>query len=69
MTEQLLWVLDTNILISQVHACRDAKDDKFLDVALNGDAKAIITGDCGLLDLDPFHGIRIVNPAAFLTWA
>ncbi|MCU7919840.1 MAG: putative toxin-antitoxin system toxin component, PIN family [Candidatus Thiodiazotropha sp. (ex Epidulcina cf. delphinae)] len=56
-------------IISQIHACRDAKDDKFLDVALNGDAKAIITGGCDLLGLDPFHGIRIVNPTTFLTWA
>ncbi|MCU7846657.1 MAG: putative toxin-antitoxin system toxin component, PIN family [Candidatus Thiodiazotropha sp. (ex Lucinoma kastoroae)] len=56
-------------IISQIQACRDAKDDKFLDVALNGSAKAIITGDRDLLDLDPFHGVRIVSPATFLTWA
>jgi putative PIN family toxin of toxin-antitoxin system len=55
-------------IVSRVRACRDPKDDKFLDVALNGGAAAIITGDATLLDLDPFHDIRIVNPATFLTW-
>ena len=52
----------------RVHVCRDPKDDIFLDVALNGEAKAIITGDEDLLALDPFHGVRIVKPAEFLVW-
>ncbi len=52
----------------RVHVCRDPKDDMFLDVALNGEAKAIITGDGDLLALDPFHGVRIVKPAEFLDW-
>ena len=50
-----------------LHACRDPKDDKFLDVALAGGAQAIITGDLDLLALHPFHGIPIVTPAEFLT--
>lgn len=49
-------------------ACRDPKDDKFLDVAVCGQAAAIVTGDQDLLALDPFHDIRIVQPATFLTW-
>lgn len=49
-------------------SCRDPKDDKFLDVAVCGEATAIITGDQDLLELDPFHGIRIVRPVTFLTW-
>ncbi len=53
----------------RVHVCRDPKDDMFLDVALNGEAKAIITGDGDLLTLDPFHGVRIVTPADFLDWS
>lgn len=55
-------------ITSKVRACRDPKDDKFLDVALNGGAAAIITGDADLLHLDPYHGVPIVNPAAFLDW-
>ena len=52
----------------RVHVCRDPKDDMFLDVALNGEANAIITGDGDLLAMDPFHGVRIVKPAEFLVW-
>jgi len=52
----------------RIQACRDPKDDKFLDVALGGDARAIITGDADLLALHPFHDIHIVTPAAFLMW-
>jgi uncharacterized protein len=55
-------------IVRRVHVCRDPKDDMFLDVALNGEAKAIITGDGDLLALDPFHGVRIVKPAEFLDW-
>jgi putative PIN family toxin of toxin-antitoxin system len=50
----------------RVQACRDPRDDKFLHVALNGEAEAIVTGDNDLLVLDPFHGVRILSPAAFL---
>ncbi len=50
----------------RIQACRDPRDDKFLDVAVNGEAEAIITGDRALLDLHPFHGVRILMPSAFL---
>ncbi len=47
-------------------ACRDPRDDKFLDVALGGGAKALITGDLDLLALHPFHNLPILSPAQFL---
>lgn len=50
----------------EIHACRDPKDDKFLDVALSGDAQLILTDDLDLLSLHPFHGIEILAPRAFL---
>lgn len=50
----------------RVAACRDPKDDKFLHVALNGEAEAIVTGDRDLLVLHPFHGISILSPADFI---
>lgn len=50
----------------RVAACRDPKDDKFLHVALNGEAELIVTGDADLLTLNPFHGVEIVSPGAFL---
>lgn len=54
----------------RVRACRDPTDDKFLHVALNGQADAIVTGDDDLLALNPFHGVPIVSPAEFIarTW-
>ncbi|PZU97717.1 MAG: putative toxin-antitoxin system toxin component, PIN family [Pseudanabaena sp.] len=49
-----------------VIACRDSKDDKFLELAVNGKADYLITGDRDLLVLHPFRGIQIITPAAFL---
>jgi putative PIN family toxin of toxin-antitoxin system len=46
--------------------CRDPKDDKFLDLAVAGQATCLVTGDADLLVLDPFHGIPIVTPRRFL---
>lgn len=47
--------------------CRDADDDKYLEVALRGQADAIVTGDGDLLTMNPFEGIPILTPAAWLT--
>jgi uncharacterized protein len=44
----------------------DPKDDKFLELAVNGHADLIISGDADLLALDPFRGVPIVTPAAFV---
>lgn len=46
--------------------CRDAKDNKFLELAVSGDATCIISGDNDLLSLHPFRGIPIVTPQAFI---
>ena len=47
-------------------ACRDPKDDKFLEVAVNGYADVIVTGDKDSLVLNPFRNIPIVEARAFL---
>ena len=49
------YVFDTDVLVSallfqgdireSVEACRDPKDDQVLELAVNGRARAIITGD------------------------
>jgi uncharacterized protein len=49
-----------------VHACRDPKDDKFLELAVNGNADLIVTGDDDLLVLNPLRGIPIITPASYL---
>lgn len=55
------------IFISElIKQCRDPKDNKFLEVAFNGNATHIITGDQDLLELNPFRGISILTPRQFL---
>lgn len=49
-----------------VRACRDARDDKFLEVALSGRAHALVSGDSDLLALHPYLGLPIVKPRDFL---
>ncbi len=49
-----------------IRVCRDPRDDKFLEAAIHGRADAIVTGDLDLLALDPFHGVRILTPAAYV---
>ncbi len=51
---------------AQIKACRDPKDDKFLEIAVSGRATQLITGDLDLLVLDPFQGVRILSPQEFL---
>ena len=49
-----------------IRACRDPRDDKFLELAVNGRARVLVTGDRDLLALHPFHDIPIVTPAHYL---
>lgn len=46
--------------------CRDPKDNKFLELALDASANYLISGDQDLLILNPFRGISILTPQAFL---
>jgi predicted nucleic acid-binding protein len=56
-------------MTERVVECRDPTDDKFLELAVNGRADLILTGDNDLLVLKPFRGIPIVAPAAFVQGA
>ena len=58
-------VLLVNI-IYVVNDFRDAKDNKFLEVAVNANASHLISGDDDLLVLHPYGDIQIVSPANFL---
>ena len=49
-----------------INECRDPKDDKYLELAVSGNATHIVTGDSDLLDLNPFRKISILNPDEFL---
>ena len=62
LTRESQWV-DVDVRIT---ACRDSKDDKFLELAVSGHATHIVTGDSDLLALNPFQGIQVVPPQEFL---
>ena len=51
---------------TQVLACRDSKDDKFLSLAVDGGATHIVSGDADLLVHNPFQGVEIITPDEFL---
>jgi uncharacterized protein len=53
-------------ITERIAACRDPKDDKFLELAVSGKAEVIVSGDGDLLDLNPFRSIPIVTPATFV---
>ena len=62
LTREAEWVeVDVRIV-----ACRDPKDDKFLELVVSGHATHIVTGDSDLLALNPFKGIEILPPHRFL---
>jgi uncharacterized protein len=56
------------IVTEIVTECRDPKDNKFLELALSGQASCLIAGDQDLLALHPFRGIPILTPVSFLEW-
>ena len=55
------------VITDDIEACRDPADNKFLELAVSGEADFIVTGDDDLLALDPFRDVRIVKAADFLT--
>nr|VFJ47619.1 MAG: putative toxin-antitoxin system toxin component, PIN family [Candidatus Kentron sp. FM]VFJ52371.1 MAG: putative toxin-antitoxin system toxin component, PIN family [Candidatus Kentron sp. FM]VFK07717.1 MAG: putative toxin-antitoxin system toxin component, PIN family [Candidatus Kentron sp. FM] len=62
-------LVQQSLLISptgKIDACRDPKDNKFLDLAVSGKADCLISGDDDLLMLNPFEGIPILCARDFL---
>ena len=53
-------------ITESIQACRDPKDDKFLELAVSGKASHVISGDDDLLALNPFRDISILTPTQFL---
>jgi len=64
--DQLAVTAEFVSIIQKVRECRDPKDDKFLEVALNGRAHLIITGDADLTALNPWRKITILTPREYL---
>jgi len=50
----------------RVAACSDPDDDRFLELALGGDAAFVVTGNLDDFPPSPWRGIRILPPASFL---
>ncbi len=46
-----------------VPECRDPKDRMFLELAVVGQANALVTGDGDLLELGPVFAVPIITPA------
>jgi len=61
--EALCWMVERDVSVSD---CADPDDNKFLELAVSGQADYLITGDKELLVLDPFRGVEILTPGAYL---
>lgn len=51
---------------SKVSACRDPKDNKFLSLAKDSNAKYLITGDLDLLQMLKYEETEIITPRSYL---
>ncbi len=61
-------IVEMVTILHAIHDCRDLKDNQILEVAVNGQAQMIVTGDKDLLGLNPFRGLSILSPADYLQW-
>lgn len=64
------WIIGTGELVTvdrRVAQSRDAADDKFLSLAVSGNANYLITGDRDLLVLGRVGSTEIVSPAQFVS--
>ncbi len=61
-------IVEMVTILHAVHDCRDVRDNQILEVAVNGQAQVIATGDEDSLVLNPFRGISILRPADYLKW-
>jgi putative PIN family toxin of toxin-antitoxin system len=53
--------------VARITDCRDPKDNKYLELALAAGAETIVSSDEDLLVLDPWRGVRILRPSAYLS--
>jgi len=51
---------------SRITDCPDPKDNKFLELAVDGNATHIISGDGDLLDMNPYRNIAIISATEFM---
>lgn len=68
---QILQLLTINAELVQplkltAQVCEDPDDDKFLECAISGKSKLIVTGDNHLLKVSGHKGIEIISPRNFV---
>jgi putative PIN family toxin of toxin-antitoxin system len=70
LREQFLTILPTFTthvaIVERIEPCRDPRQDKSLETAVNGQADLLVTGDRALLDMKTFRSIAIVSPSGYL---
>jgi predicted nucleic acid-binding protein len=54
------------VVREKIEICRDEKDNQYLELAINGQATCIVSGDSDLLVLNPFREIPILTIQEFL---
>ena len=64
--QQLSRIVERVPITYIVRASPHPEDDMFLELAINGRADYIVSGDQDLLVLSPFQQIPIMNPASYL---
>ena len=67
--KELFSLLDSYAIVvspsQKVNVCRDGKDNFLLEVALEGEANYLVTGDEDLLVINTFQNTKIIRPKEF----
>lgn len=67
--KELFSLLDSYAVVvspsQKVNVCRDGKDNFLLEVALEGEADYLVTGDEDLLVINTFQSTKIIRPKEF----
>lgn len=66
LLEDLMQTVQFIDVTARIEDCRDPKDNKYLELAVSGQAECIVTGDNDLLVLNPFQGIEVLTVQEFL---
>ncbi|RLB10391.1 MAG: putative toxin-antitoxin system toxin component, PIN family [Deltaproteobacteria bacterium] len=64
-----VWLSDIGILVRpkrKIHVLEDEPDNRILECAVEGHAKAIVTGDKRMLELGRFQNISIISLREYL---
>jgi hypothetical protein len=65
ISEQGIWVEPAETLAV---VTADESDNRYLECAVAGGARYLVTGDEHLLTIGEYQGITVLSPAAFVTW-